>query len=143
MSENFKTCLDSIEIVAMEVKATASISEFEFDMATRFIKHCLRTTFPEFRQKYIKAIKQFLIRLRTASEKDIKKYNASEDGYMSENVEQVIEFLRDIIAFIQENLYLDKPVEGALPLFEILKIIIELFGDFEYKLRITAIFPPC
>ena len=40
-------------------------------------------------------------------------------------------------------MYLDKPVEGALPYFELLKMIFELFGDFEYKLRITQIYPPC
>eukprot|EP00347_Sterkiella_histriomuscorum_P008658 403344256 len=144
MSENFKTCLDTIEIVAMEVKATSLVSQFEFQMADRFIKHCLRTTFPEFRQKYIKAIKTFIIRLRTSTEKDIKKYVSSEEGQpIPQSVEQVISFLRDTISFIQENLYLDKPVEGALPLFEIMRIIIELFGDFEYKLRITSIYPPC
>ena len=112
-------------------------------MANRFIKHCLRTTFPEFRQKYIKAIKQFFIRLRTASEKDIKKYVASENGEMSDNVKQVIAFLQDIIEFLQDNLYLDKPVEGALPLFELMRIIIELFGENDYKLRITQIYPAC
>ena len=40
-------------------------------------------------------------------------------------------------------MYLDKPVEGALPYFELLKMIFELFGDFEYKLRITSVYPAC
>jgi hypothetical protein len=48
-----------------------------------------------------------------------------------------VNFLREVIKHVKENLYLDKPVEGALPLFEVLKIILELFGDYEYKLRIT------
>ena len=30
-----------------------------------------------------------------------------------------------------------------MPLFEILKLIIELFGDYEYKLRITQVYPAC
>lgn len=51
--------------------------------------------------------------------------------------------MKDILSFIEENLYLDKPVEGALPYFELLKVIFELFGDFEYKLRISQIYPAC
>lgn len=51
--------------------------------------------------------------------------------------------MADILKFTEENLYLDKPVEGALPYFEILKILFELFGDFEYKLRITQVYPAC
>ena len=105
----------------------------------RFIKYCLRTTFPEFRQKYIKAIKLFIIRLRTATEKDIKKFNQTK--VMSDSLKEVVVFIGDIMNFIYENLYLDKPVEGALPYFEIFKIFIDLFGDFEYKLRITQVYP--
>lgn len=46
-----------------------------------------------------------------------------------------------MLTFIEQTLYLDKPVEAALPYFELLKIIFELFGDFDYKLRITQIYP--
>jgi len=83
----------------------------------------------------------FLIRVRTATDKDIKKYIAN--GQASEQLQEAIQFLEAIISFIEENLYLDKPVEGALPYFEVLRIIFELFGDFEYKLRITQVYPPC
>ena len=71
-------------------------------MCTRFIKHSLRTTFPEFRQKYIKAVKNFIIRLRTASEKDIKKFvSASEGVEPSENLKNTLEFLKDILSFTE------------------------------------------
>lgn len=74
LSEDFKTALSCIEIVAAETKASLAVSKFEFDLCTLFMKHGLRTTFPEFRQKYIKAVKGFMIRVRTANEKDMKKW---------------------------------------------------------------------
>jgi hypothetical protein len=37
LSENFKTCLDCMEIVSMEVKVTTPVSDFEYQMALRFI----------------------------------------------------------------------------------------------------------
>lgn len=51
--------------------------------------------------------------------------------------------MQEVILHVKKNLYLDKPVEGALPLFEVLKIVLELFGDYEYKLRITQVYPAC
>jgi hypothetical protein len=137
LSEDFKIVLSSIEIVAAETKASLPITKFEMKLCDTFIRHGLRTTFPEFRQKYIKAIKNFLIRLRTTNDKDIKK------GTTSPALTEAIRFLRGILDFIEENLYLDKPVEGALPYFELMKIIFELFGDFEYKLRVSQIYPAC
>ena len=137
MSEDFKTALACVEIIASETKASLAVTKFELYMCTTFIKHSLRTTFPEFRQKYIKAVKNFIIRLRTAADKDIKKYLAPQAAPVSENLQQTLAFITDILQFTEENLYLDKPVEAALPYFEILKILFELFGDFEYKLRIT------
>ena len=71
--------MDAIEIIAMEVKATAGVTSFELMMMERFIKHSLRTTFPEFRQKFIKAVKQFIIRLRTSFDKNIKKFVQSSE----------------------------------------------------------------
>jgi len=81
----------------------------------------------------MKAVKNFLIRIRTACDKDIKKYPHS----ITPSLQDTLDFLRDLLVFIEKTLYLDKPVEGALPYFELLKMIFELFGDFEYKLRIT------
>ena len=74
LSEDFKIALACIEIVAAEVKASLAVTKFEMGLCERFVKHALRTTFPEFRQKYMKAVKNFLIRIRTACDKDIKKY---------------------------------------------------------------------
>jgi len=54
---------------------------------------------------------------------------------MSEDLKVMIQFLKDIIQFIEENLYLDKPIEGAQPYFEILRIILDIFGDEEYKAK--------
>jgi len=39
-------------------------------------------------------------------------------------------------------LYLDKPIEGSFPLFDVLKIIQELFGGIEYHLNKNKIFEP-
>lgn len=82
-----------------------------------------------------------MIRVRTANEKDIKKWTPAQEP--TPGLAKGIAFLKDILAFIEDNLYLDKPVEAALPYFEILRIIIELFGDFEYKLRVTNVYPAC
>ena len=79
LSEDFKTALSCIEIVAAETKVSLPMTKFEVQLCENFIRHGLRTTFPEFRQKYIKAVKGFLIRLRTTNEKDIKKYVTSAD----------------------------------------------------------------
>lgn len=137
LSEDFKIVLSCIEIVSAETKASLPVTKFELQLCDTFIRHGLRTTFPEFRQKYIKAVKNFLIRLRTTNDKDIKKPVASAA------LQEASAFLLSILGFIEENLYLDKPVEAALPYFELMKIIFELFGDFEYKLRVSQIYPAC
>ena len=49
VSEDFKTALSCIEIVACETKASLPVTRFELNLVSKFIKHCLRTTFPEFR----------------------------------------------------------------------------------------------
>jgi hypothetical protein len=72
------------------------------------------TTFPDYRQKFMKSVMHFFIRLRTVYYKDIKKGN---------NVDVLVEFLRKVIDICQHNLYLDKPIEGSFPLFDILKSI--------------------
>lgn len=65
-----------MEIIACEVKASLSVSKFEIDMLREFVRHGLRTTFPEYRQKFMKAVRNFMIRLRISCEKDVKKYLA-------------------------------------------------------------------
>ena len=107
------------------------ISAFEYEMCETFIKNCVRTTFPEHRQNFMKAIRSFMMRLRSVLSKDIKKY--IEDGLgKSKDLQYLIDFLRNIISFCEENLYADKPIETALPLYEILMMIQDLFGDFDY-----------
>jgi hypothetical protein len=143
LSEDFKTALSCIEIVAAEQKASLPVTRFEVQICETFIKHGLRTTFPEFRQKYIKAVKNFLIRLRTTNEKDIKKYLSGKITEPSAPLAEAIRFLLSCLRFFEENLYIDKPVEAALPYFELMRLIYELFGDFDYKLRVTQVYPAC
>ena len=91
-------------------------------MCEIFIQKCVRTTFPEHRQHFMKAIKQFLMRLRNTFSKEINKFVANEIE-ISEDLNNLVGFLSRIILFCEENLYVDKPIETALPLFEILKMI--------------------
>lgn len=62
---------------------------------------------------------------------------------MTENVSRLVGFLKDVLIFIEENLYLDKPIEGSLPYFEITRLILDFFGDYEFKLKISHVFAPC
>lgn len=62
----------------------------------------------------MKSVNHFFIRLRTVFYKDIKK---------GKPVDPLVNFLKDVIDFCQHNLYLDKPIEGSFPLFDILKLI--------------------
>ena len=43
-------------------------------MANFFFKNCTRTTFPEYRQNFMKAARSFLTRVRATNLKEIKKY---------------------------------------------------------------------
>ena len=100
MSEDFKVCLDCVEVVAMEQKVSQGIVEFEFEIMDRFVRGCLRTTFPEFRQKYMKAVKMFLIRMRTSVDKDIKKYVSTPDSKPSPSLDRILLFLRSTLLFL-------------------------------------------
>ena len=84
----------------MEVKATAGVTSFELMMMERFIKHSLRTTFPEFRQKFIKAVKQFIIRLRTSFDKNIKKFVQSSETEIPQSLTVIHNFLKDTVTFV-------------------------------------------
>jgi hypothetical protein len=79
LSEDFNTALSCVEIVAAETKQSLAVTKFELELCSKFVKHSLRTTFPEFRQKYIKAVKLFFIRVRTAYDKDFRKYVGGAD----------------------------------------------------------------
>ena len=55
--------------------------------------------------------------------KDIKKYISDPASEKSNDMMQLSAFLQRVISFCEESLYVDKPIETALPLFEILKMI--------------------
>lgn len=67
----------AIVLAAFELVEASALSEpingFEFRFALNFIKNCMVTTFPDYRQKFMKSVNQFFIRLRTVYQKDIKK----------------------------------------------------------------------
>jgi hypothetical protein len=67
------------------------------------------------------------------NDKEIKK--SVEQNISSINVDRLVSFLAKVIDFLEENLYLDKPIEGAQPYFEILRIILEIFGDQDFKAK--------
>jgi hypothetical protein len=124
--------LDAFQLIEAS-NWTEPIHAFEYEFATKFIKDCIVTTFPDYRQKFMKSLHHFFIRLRTINYKDIKK---------NKPVEPLVAFLTNVIDHCQHNLYLDKPIEGSFPLFDVLKIIQELFGGIEYHLNKSRIFEP-
>ena len=69
----------------------------------------------------MKALKTFFLRIRTAYSKDIRKYVGGDEK--SKELQELIDFLRSIIQFCEEGLYVDKPIETALPLFETLRMV--------------------
>ena len=87
----------------------------------------------------MKALKTFLLRIRTAYSKDIRKYVGGEEK--TKELQELIDFLRSIIQFCEEGLYVDKPIETALPLFETLRMVQDLFGDYDYVLKMTQVYP--
>lgn len=109
-------------------------TEFEYEMASFFISFCLRTTYPEHRQNLLKELRLFMIRLRTSLEKSIKK-----DTQLPE-VRRLAKFLNETISVCFSNLSLDKPIESASPYFEVLKMVLELFGDTEYKVKMSQVY---
>ena len=50
--------------------------------------------------------------------------------------------MNDVCTFIEDSLYLDKPIEGAFPLFSVLKLIMDLFGGISYRLNKGKLFDP-
>lgn len=50
--------------------------------------------------------------------------------------------MKDITLFAEENLYLDKPIEGAFPLFDVLKLIMDCFGGNEFRLNKSKVYDP-
>jgi hypothetical protein len=92
-------------------------------MCELFALQCTKTTFPEHRKHFMQSIRTFLTRVRSANLKKIKAYVASNSDKKCYDLTQLINFLNYIIVFCQDNLYVDKPIEAALPFFEILIMI--------------------
>ena len=112
-------------------------------LAASFIKTCMVTAFPDTRQKMMKSVSAFMIRLRTLNSKNIKRYDpALADDTLWEPLQPLFDFLLEITSYAEENLYLDKPIEGSFPLFDVLKLIMKLFGNNEYKLNKAKHFEP-
>ena len=79
------------------------------------------------------------MRLRSTFTKDIKKYVSGEVIEKTKGLSDLVDFLRGVISFCEESLYVDKPIETALPLFEILKMVQDLYGDFDYYVKATQV----
>lgn len=137
-TQNWKMGLSCFSIVVEDTKAT-TISEFEYAMAASFIMNCTRTTFPENRQNFMKAIRQFLTKVRITLLKDIRAYVATDTK--SEEMERLVAFLTQVCNFCECSLHIDKPIESALPMFEVLKMIQDQFGDQDYKIRLSFVLP--
>ena len=84
----------------------------------------------------MKCVLSFLNRLRTAHDKELKK------PALASTCQPLVKFLADVIDHCESNLYLDKPIEGAFPLFDVLKAIQELFGGIEHHINKSKIFEP-
>ena len=129
--------LEGITILETSV-ATGPLAPFEISLATLIIKKCMVTAFPDTRQKMMKTISKFFIRLRSLMAKDIRRYdptlaqsNPSLHTTRWAPLEPLYLFLEGLTTYAEENLYLEKPIEGAFPLFDVLKLIIDLFGSKE------------
>lgn len=124
--------LEAFQLIESSV-LSEPIHKFEYTFAYQFILSSMVTTFPDFRQKFMKNMSNFFVRLRTVFYKDIKK------GIYDP---QFISFLGQVIDYCQNNLYLDKPIEGSFTLFDILKVIQELFGGIEHYVNKAKTFEP-
>jgi hypothetical protein len=83
-----------------------------------------------------------MLRLRTVYCKDIKKYDPAHENAaaLRKPLEPLIQFIRDICAHCECNLYMDKAIEGSYPMFEVLKLIQDLFGGHEFRINKSKAF---
>jgi len=75
-------------------------------------------------------------RLRTAHDKELRKPT------LSTTYQPLVKCLAEAISNCEAKLYLDKPIEGAFPLFNVLKSIQKLFGGIKYHINNSKIFEP-
>lgn len=97
----------------------------------------------------MKTVTAFFVRLRTLFAKDIKRYqpelletNAELHAKLWAPLEPIYAFLADVTHNAEENLYLDKPIEGSFPLFDVLKLTMDLFGGITYTMNKAKSFEP-
>ena len=143
-----RVVLETIPILEASA-ASGPIAPFEFGLASFFIKNCMVTAFPDTRQKMMKFICAFVSRVRTIYAKDIRRYNSSlgeadpaKDAELWAPLQPLYDFIHDVTTYAEENLYLDKPIEGAFPLFDVLKLIMDLFGGIDYRPNKAKYFEP-
>lgn len=111
--------LSALEMVETP-NETEPVHAFEFQFVLAFIRQSTITTFPDYRQKFMKSIIKFFSRLRTVYNKQMKNVTSPDDvGPCA----PLVSFLADVIECCELNLYQDKPIEGCFPLFDILKSI--------------------
>ena len=141
----------SLGLAAMALLETSAATEklqtFEYSLALTFIKNCIQTTFPDYRQKFMKPITFFFLRLRSVFAKDIKKFDPSCENEQHKEktkltLEPLVKFIAEIIDYSSRNLYMDKAIEGSFPLFDVLKLIQDYFGGHEFKINKAKIFEP-
>jgi hypothetical protein len=143
-------CMTFIEVLA----ETDPLDPFEWELITFYLKNCMLTTFPDYRAKFYRTLLRFFHRLRTVYGKEIRwfmKNNAKftfaelspeERASKCPKLLPLLVFLQDITSFAERSLYLDKPIEGSFPLFDVLKILQDFFGGITYQMNKGAIFDP-
>ena len=68
----------------------------------------------------MQSLRTFFTRIRSSNLKKIKNYVSSDSDLKCQDITRFVNFLKYIILFCEENLYLDKPIDAAIPFFEIL-----------------------
>ena len=135
------------------LKTTAESEEiqpFEYEFTLFFIQTCVQTTFPDHRQRFMRMLLNFFKRLRTIYGKDFLKWKKTQAAFDYEKSPEVVpeqfaalyRFLSQVCTHAQNNLYMDKPIEGSFPLFEVIRVVQDLFGGIKYHLNKTKIFIP-
>jgi hypothetical protein len=105
LSQEVTIALETIAILELTA-ATTALAPFEIPLVTKFIKNCMLTSFPDYRQKYMKYVTAFFIRLRTIYGKDVKSLTPEFEQQAPQiaeklwnNIQPLTDFLRDISVY--------------------------------------------
>ena len=89
------------------------------------------------------------MRVRTLYGKFIKRYDPAlfetdpeQHDALWAPLEPLYNFLEGVTRYGEENLYLDKPIEGAFPIFDVMKLIMDLFGGVVFYMNKSKTFEP-